>query len=544
MNYVEVMEGVKSSRKKKKDETMLEFIQKSDRDEYEELKGLIENGTCRNLWYFTDMRLHRVNIQSLLFFEDYIDRFKVKCFIGTTGVQVLRDTIEQKFQQEQQSLYSQQETRVRRFQSVTGKRRKSESTDLPIHLGGKCRYGYRVNNKLVEIDPKKSKMVKRMYQMRVEGSSTKEIQQWLTVNNVERPRKSTKIWNIRTIDNILQNEGYTGHFKWFDKEIEKEFIIKHPQIISNLLFRKVEKTYEQNKQKSGTNRIHESLLSDYLICECGTKYGGHTHKTVRNVSDDKNKKGSVVNTSTYYCMTKMNNFKTIEKKQCDNSKSLDQKRTNEFILSKIKEVVSNSSILKEETKQKVLSRKQIDSKKLKQEIQELEQRVKYLDSKIHLTDENIGLVMFQELQKKISKTQSKVILKSLREELEELNNDRDKTISEIVNKDSENQWLDWIDEFSRDLELKLKTTRSNVIENLVKDITVYPTFTKNRDKVVKQSGHKLKIKFKLGIVNDSVVYHDEKNKKKGYDIKSGSKILNTDSFQSYNVGGRGKKKGK
>lgn len=135
-----------------------------------------------------------------------------------------------------------------------------------------------------------------MYQMRVDGQSTKEIQQYLTVNNIERPRKSTKIWNLRTIENILQNEGYTGHFKWFDKEIEKEFIIKHPQIISNLLFRKVQKTFEENKKKIGNNRKHESLLSDYLVCECGTKYGGHTHNTVRRKSDYTNRKGTVVST--------------------------------------------------------------------------------------------------------------------------------------------------------------------------------------------------------------------------------------------------------
>ena len=128
MNYVEVMEGVKTS--KKTTETMLEFLTKSGRDEYEELKKHIVSGRCRNLWSFTNTRLHRVSIQDLLFFEDYVDRFGVNVFYGTEGTQLFRDTIEQKYSHEQQSLYSQQETRVRRFQSVTGKRRKSETTDL------------------------------------------------------------------------------------------------------------------------------------------------------------------------------------------------------------------------------------------------------------------------------------------------------------------------------------------------------------------------------------------------------------------------------
>ena len=49
MNYVEILEGVSTSRKRKKDERLLDFLQSSGRDEYEDLKQLIESGKCRNL---------------------------------------------------------------------------------------------------------------------------------------------------------------------------------------------------------------------------------------------------------------------------------------------------------------------------------------------------------------------------------------------------------------------------------------------------------------------------------------------------------------
>ena len=526
MNYVEIMEGVKTS--KKTTETMLEFLTKSGRDEYEELKKHIVSGRCRNLWSFTNTRLHRVSIQDLLFFEDYVDRFGVNVFYGTEGTQLFRDTIEQKYSHEQQSLYSQQETRVRRFQSVTGKRRKSETTDLPIHLGGKPRYGYRVKNKLVEIDPKQSKIIKKMYQMRVNGKSTRDIQKWLTLNNIPRPRPTTKVWNLNSIENILRNEGYTGHYKWFDKEIEKEFYVKHPQIISNLMFQKCQKTFDQNKKKLGSNRIHESLLSDYMECECGTKYGGHTHKIRKS--------------RIYYCQTKTKNWKTLENKDCSNRKSLDQKRSNDFVLSKIREVVSNSNILKEEFKSKVLDKKNQKSDQIKSDINRYEKRIKNLDSKISLTDENIGLVMVNELQKRITKSQSKVILKNLREELEELNNERQITISKINERNEENEWLDWIGKFGKDVDLRVEQDRVGLIEGLIKKINVYSVYSKNRDKDRVQTGHKLKIGFKLPIVNDELVYRDSSNKNLGYDIKNGSRIMRTESFESFNKGGRGVKK--
>jgi hypothetical protein len=41
-------------------------------------------------------------------------------------------------------------------------------------------------------------------------------------------------------------------------------------------------------------------------------------------------------------------------------------------------------------------------------------------------------------------------------------------------------------------------------------LVVYPTFGKNRDGENLQVGHKIKIKFKLPIVNDELIWNDQR----------------------------------
>ena len=73
---------------------------------------------------------------------------------------------------------------------------------------------------------------------------------------------------------------------------------------------------------------------------------------------------------------------------------------------------------------------------------------------------------------------------------------------------------------------------------MIDTIVVSPTFVLNRDEVEKQSGHKLIVSFKQPIVDDSIVYEDEKNKSKGYNVVNGKKKLNAGNLAILK-GGRG-----
>jgi hypothetical protein len=73
---------------------------------------------------------------------------------------------------------------------------------------------------------------------------------------------------------------------------------------------------------------------------------------------------------------------------------------------------------------------------------------------------------------------------------------------------------------------------------MVDTIDVSPTFAFNRDEVEKQVGHKIVVNFKQPIVDDSIVYKDEKNKSKGYNVIKVKKELNVGELAKLK-GGRG-----
>ena len=52
-----------------------------------------------------------------------------------------------------------------------------------------------------------------------------------------------------------------------------------------------------------------------------------------------------------------------------------------------------------------------------------------------------------------------------------------------------------------------------------------------------QIGHSFEILFKMAIVKDKMIYHDENKKPLGYDIKSGRKLLKTDTLMNFTRNG-------
>ena len=83
----------------------------------------------------------------------------------------------------------------------------------------------------------------------------------------------------------------------------------------------------------------------------------------------------------------------------------------------------------------------------------------------------------------------------------------------------------------------MENVDTEFLEGIISEIIVSGTYSKNRDGIVKQIGHQLKIKFKLSLVDDKLEWIDEKNKSKGYKIINGQKTLNLK--QEISLGGRG-----
>jgi hypothetical protein len=86
---------------------------------------------------------------------------------------------------------------------------------------------------------------------------------------------------------------------------------------------------------------------------------------------------------------------------------------------------------------------------------------------------------------------------------------------------------------------KLKSIRS-FKDGILDTITVYPKVGENRNGEQIQVGHKLKVKFKLPIIDDKLEYINESKKSEGYRVINGKKVKDIGTV-GINVGGRGKK---
>ncbi len=106
-------------------------------------------------------------------------------------------------------------------------------------LGFNIPYGYNyVNNELI-INKKESSIVKKIFDLYLDGESMYKIAEHL--NNKKIPTKKKKKWRSQTISKILKNPLYCGTFHWDEYEHKKV----HPPIINDNIFNKC-----QNKIKN------------------------------------------------------------------------------------------------------------------------------------------------------------------------------------------------------------------------------------------------------------------------------------------------------
>jgi hypothetical protein len=333
-----------------------------------------------------------------------------------------------------------------------------------------------------------------------------------------RPRRSNT-WNLQTILTMLKNRVYVGEYVWKDKESDEEFKIVLPQIISHSLFNRVQKKIEKNIKHYGNNsRKYNHLLSDLLVCSCGQNITGRTKKT-------KNLKHPII--SMYGCRSRDVSFLGKEVDPCYNNRTMNMEKTDQLILDRIKEVVGNSSILKEKFKKEILDKKSIDSKQLQIDKEKLEQKTKGIDSSIESVLESISKIELKKILKQIEDKRYKPLSKLLEEELTSLEDQKKSTIQEIDDLDNQKEWVDWISKYGEDISKRFEKPTSDLLEGIVSKIIVSPVMGETRDGKETQRGHVFDIRFKLPIVNDGIQYKNDQNKSEGYSLNNGKKSIMT-----------------
>ena len=496
MEYVEMNEGGLSSMSK-------------SRPKLEELKEGMKIGRVKHIWYYSRSRWTRSEEEDLYIRMRFFRPFKVNVFEGESGQKRRFDSSQERMLDSIFTTVQQFDREQRREVSISGKKHMSRvHGETGVFMGGTINFGFKNVNKRWETHEEESKYVKKIFQMYEQGTSIKNIKIFLDTEGI-KPRRS-KTWNLHTILTMLCNRVYLGEYTWTDKESEEEFKIRLPQIISHSLFNRVQKKIKKNIRQKGNNlRKHNNLLGDLLVCYCDENITGNIKKTV--------------NRKSYGCRSKFSKWKGKEVKPCMNNRTMNMDQTDQLVIDRVRQVVGNSSLLKEKFKKEILDKKSIDSKQILKDKKDLEQTIKGIDQQLETNLKSISKVEVNHMLKKIESKRYKEISKLLEEELVSLEDKKKSLVQEIDDLDNQKEWVDWISKYGDDINKRFKKPTSELLEGIIDKIIVSPVMGETREGKDTQRGHIFNIKFKLPIVNDGIEYKNDQKKSEGYSIINGNK---------------------
>lgn len=189
-----------------------------------------------------------------------------------------------------------------------------------LYMGSTVPYGYKRsknNNCKFEVDKYSSRIVKRIFKMRLEGMTPTMIARKLSDEKIDPPSiysgknikktYTTYLWGLSTINQILQNQIYIGNLvqRKFDKvnykskkkvKIDEEDWIIAENFVEPIINKKDFKAVQEMKVKNigRCQKKYDYLLKGLVVCgDCGKKM------TVRRrQSKGKDKGDSYEN---YYC---------------------------------------------------------------------------------------------------------------------------------------------------------------------------------------------------------------------------------------------------
>ena len=496
----------------------------------EELKDDIENGLVKHLWVYDRSRLFRNLNDSLFFRKDYLDKYKVSFYEGELGNIVNFDSLEEKLSYDLISQLQQYENDKRSHKSKQGKRHLLQKGVSNRHYGGTVLFGYKSENGVLSIHKENSKWVVFMFDSILDNKSVMDIKQTLDRNGIVPPRTKNGLWNLGTIQKILGNRAYIGEQTFYDKELKEEFSYSIDPIITRRTFLKVRSEMDRRLKIKDNNKKHFTLFGDFMDCECGNTIGSEVKVGVR-------KNGIHYDSKNYHCTSKSRQWKYGVKSNCVNKRSMRIELCDDFLLTNIRKVVSDSNLLKDRFKTDVLSKKYEKDKDLNEQTKKLEDKCKRILKKREKTYENIILMETDIMQGRREEKITKGILKKLKNELESFKEETTKTELEIQNLSEEKVWVNWLKKYGDELNTKITNNdnQKDWLNGLIKKIIVIPVIEGD-----KQTGHKFNIFFHLKVVRDKYKILDSKVRPRKYEIIEGSSKLVTDVVDLRK--GRGKKK--
>lgn len=380
--------------------------------------------------------------------------------------------------------------------------------------GGPPPFGYKIENKKLVVEKTEAKWVKKIFEDSLRGVSTLSVKKTLDSKGVI-PRRKKGLWTLGSIQALLKNTHYIGHYSFKDKKTENPIEVKCPAIVDELVWKSVQQSrVRQNartQQKNRTKRFY--LLRDLMFCgHCGRPISGR-------IKEEKNE-------YLYYCPNKerdwvINGGSAQPWKRgvgCGMSRSLNINDCDDLVWKAATKLHKDSSVLKEEVKKKALKEKDTLENKSEEDIFNLKNRIKRLEKDLSNAQETQGTLEYNLLAGEIDKKVYDYAIKLAKEKIESVNVSLTNAQLELKGTKESKKWVDWVKQYGDEVSSKDSLSdeqKRAYLSGLIERINVKYLSESNE--------HQIEIQFHLPIVGDGIKYKDASQKSLGYKVIKGEK---------------------
>ncbi|MBU3656758.1 MAG: recombinase family protein [Rhodocyclaceae bacterium] len=469
-----------------------------------ELYESVKSGFVKHLWVYDQSRLSRN--------DQVASVFRYEC--NRQGVTLYTKDGQFDLSSPTDMLLKQLLDAVAEFDNATRAERsrlgKLQRVRSGFWHGGPPPFGYKLNNRKLETNPAEAQWVKRIFKELLKGRSTPQIKTLLDSNAVQARRGG--LWSIGSIQAMLKNSHYAGHYVYEDKKSGQKVKVECPSIVDVLTWNAVQnirkRDVSRQSQKNATKKFY--LLRDLMFC-------GHCGRPLSARSNPK--KGEEL----YYCPNKERVWAVKGKSDtpwvrgtgCGFERSMNITRTDQTVWQVLKDIHSESSILREEVKNRVLKEHGL-LVKTADEIKKTESKIRRLQRALSRHNEAVGALEANRVMSRLKDASYKVMMKRLDDERLEIESALQAAQLDLRGDTEKRKWIDWMKAFSdghKNYDDLTDQQRKSYVDGLVSRIDVFYR--------PKQREHELKMHFRLPVVGDSIKYNDSRNKSKGYAVVEG-----------------------
>lgn len=431
-----------------------------ERPEFKKLQKLTKDDVDMILvWEFS--RLSRKAITLLNVINDFVEKgiqiYSYKDQRGTHNIEGKED-FATKIMIAFAAYMAEQELESIRERMMSGRNQQIENGGSASTKGS---FGYYVDDNMqLHIHPEESLVVKRIFQMCIDGYSTKRIAAILNAENVpnSKLRGGNKRWLDATIFQMLSNTAYIG-YTIAHKGKPNEMKVATPVIIDEETFRQAKVARESRRTRStavAPASGYVNLLRGLVVCtECGHRYTvSHgiycccTRSDTRSYADVDCKAPSINSRNIDYIVWDMVKNVCAEKISADKLQSLLTPLYDERAL--IDEQVKGFDVKIEELNKEINKKAKVmlelyevspvAYKSVLEEIKDIEDQIKVmqnekellelkdakLERKINSIENNTGELSITEVSDKLEIIRSRV--QEVKVYGKRLNNDREVTV--------------------------------------------------------------------------------------------------------------------